>query len=254
MAIESRWFLSYAVAVAAGVLGAGSLALFGLFLWMGAFGLIDLRMAERSRLAWDAGLCFLFFLQHSGMVRRSFRESLKGVVPEHWHAVLYTIASGVVLLALAASWQPSSVNVYVVHVPVRWLLRGLLLLCLAGVFWGIRSLRSIRRLRHRGVPGPRPAGRIRRGSADGGRAVPAAAASLLCIRHRGAVGYSGAVSGPAASQRSLHGLDPVRRDMGRTRSAGGVRRRLSALPARGADVRTPDTGIAKVKGGTAAGR
>ncbi len=86
---------AYVVAAVAGVLGVACLLLFGLFLWTGAFGLVDMRMTEPAVLSWDAGLCLLFFLQHSGMVRRSFRAKLGKVLPEHSHGVVYTIASAV---------------------------------------------------------------------------------------------------------------------------------------------------------------
>lgn len=80
------------------------------------------------------------FLQHSGMVRNSFRAWLNRVVPEYCHGVIYTIASGVALLLLAVCWQPSTVNVYALEGAGRWLMRGVLLLCLGGVLWGMRLL------------------------------------------------------------------------------------------------------------------
>ena len=131
---------AYAVAAAAGILGAGSLSLFGLFLWTGAFEFVDLRMPQPARLSWDAALCLFFFLQHSGMVRKRFRAWLSGAAPVYWHGVVYTIASGIALLLLVGCWQPSSVNVYALEGAGRWLLRGVLLLSAAGVLWGMRSL------------------------------------------------------------------------------------------------------------------
>ena len=132
--------LAYAVAAAAGISGAGSLSLFGLFLWTGAFGLVDMRLPAHRILIWDAALCFLFFLQHSGMVRKSFRARLERVVPANCHGVVYTMASVIALLLLVAYWQPSRANVYALEGAGRWLLRGILLLSLAGIVWGIRSL------------------------------------------------------------------------------------------------------------------
>lgn len=97
-------------------------------------------MAEPSALSWDAGLCLLFVLQHSGMIRKSFRARLNRVVPDYCHGVVYTIASGIALLLLAVYWQPSTVNIYALEGAGRWLMRGVLLLSLAGVLWGMRSL------------------------------------------------------------------------------------------------------------------
>lgn len=129
-----------AVAVVAGVLGVGSLSLFGLFVWTGAFGLVDLPMAENATLSLDAGLCLLFFFQHSIMIRKSFRTRLKKIVPEYCHGVVYTTASGVALLLLVGCWQPSAVNMYALEGAGQWLMRAVLLLSLGGVLWGIRSL------------------------------------------------------------------------------------------------------------------
>lgn len=140
MVARTRRTVAYAVAVVAGILGAGSLLLFGLFLWTGAFGLVDMRMAEHAALGWDAGLCLLFFFQHSIMVRKSFRTRLKRIVPEYCHGVVYTIASGVALLLLVGCWQPSAVRIYALEGAGQWLMRVVLLLSLAGVLWGIRSL------------------------------------------------------------------------------------------------------------------
>jgi methanethiol S-methyltransferase len=140
MANQAGRLVAYAVAAAAGILGVGSLSLFGLFLWTGAFGLVDMRMAEHSRLTWDAGLCLLFFFQHSSMVRKSFRAWLSRSVPVYWHGVVYTIASGITLILLVGYWQSSTVNVYALEGAGRWLMRGVLLLSLAAVLWGIRSL------------------------------------------------------------------------------------------------------------------
>ncbi len=122
------------------ILGAGSLASFGAFLWAGSFGAIDLHLTQRSRMLWDAFLCLLFFAQHSILIRRSVRNALLKVIPEYCHGVAYTFASAVVLLALVLLWQDSTVKLYVVHGGGRWALRLVLLLALAGVLWGIRSL------------------------------------------------------------------------------------------------------------------
>jgi len=122
------------------MLGGGSLLLFGLFLWTGPFGLVDLSMAEHATLSLDAGLCLLFFFQHSSMIRKWFRTRLKKIVPEYCQGVVYTIASGVALLLLVGCWQPSAVNIYVLEGAGQWLMRAVLLLSLAGVLWGIRSL------------------------------------------------------------------------------------------------------------------
>lgn len=154
---------AYAIAAITGVLGAGSLALFGLFLWRGALGLVDLGLPERVVWGWDAGLCLLFFVQHSVMVRRSFRDRLGAVLPGHWHGVVYTIASAAALLLLAGLWQRSATVIYAASGTQLWLARAVLLLSLAGVLWGIGSLKEFDAFgtqaflsQVRGTPGPAP--------------------------------------------------------------------------------------------------
>ncbi len=128
------------IAALAWILGAGSLALFGAFLWNGSLGGIDLRLPNRSLLAWDAFLCLLFFAQHSILIRRSVRNALKKRIPEYGYGVAYTFASAVALLALVLLWQQSAVNMYALEGPGRWALRIALLLAFVGVLWGIQSL------------------------------------------------------------------------------------------------------------------
>ncbi len=128
------------VAALAWILGAGSLVLFGAFLWTDTPGWIDLRLTGRAPLVWDASLCLLFFMQHSVLIRRSVRRALKKAIPEHFYGVAYTFASAITLLALMVLWQHSAVNMYVLQGAGHWALRIILLLAFVGVLWGIRSL------------------------------------------------------------------------------------------------------------------
>ncbi len=132
--------LARVVATLAFILGAGSLVLFGAFLWMERLGSINLRLTNRSLLVWDASLCLFFFLQHSILLRRSVRDALKKVIPEYCQAVAYTLASATVLLALILLWQHSAVNLYALQGAGRLVLRVVLLLVVIGLVWGTRSL------------------------------------------------------------------------------------------------------------------
>ncbi len=120
--------------------GAGSLALFGAFLWSDSLPGLDLRLSDHSLLLWDSSLCLLFFAQHSILVLRSVRNALRRVMPEHCHGVAYTFTSAVALVALVLLWQHSAENFYALAGLGRWVLRALLLLAFVGVLWGIRSL------------------------------------------------------------------------------------------------------------------
>ena len=135
--------LRYGVATLAVVLGAGSLIAFGVLLASGSLGLVQLHLSEPVLLAWNSALCLLFFLQHSGMVRRPFQEWMGKRVPKRWLGVIYTIVSAAALLALVVLWQPSAVRIYALEGPWRWLPRTILLLCLGAFLWAVRALGAV---------------------------------------------------------------------------------------------------------------
>jgi len=112
------------------------------FLFRGSLSLVDLGLNETSGLRLDACLCLAFFVQHSTMVRRPFRRWLARFVSEDYHGALYTIASGVVLLALVIFWQESAHTLAAPQGIVRWLVRALFLLGVVGFNWGTRALGS----------------------------------------------------------------------------------------------------------------
>jgi protein-S-isoprenylcysteine O-methyltransferase Ste14 len=128
------------LAVLAWVLGAGSLLAFGVFLFNEHLDGVDFGFTPPLALTWDASLCFLFFAQHSLLIRRSVRNVLRPAIPDHCFYLVYTYTSGIALLLLVALWQHVAVNLYVVHGIGRWMLRMVLLLAFAAVLWGIGSL------------------------------------------------------------------------------------------------------------------
>jgi protein-S-isoprenylcysteine O-methyltransferase Ste14 len=123
-------------------LGLGSLALFGLFLLRGPFPVVPWGLSDRGVLLWDAFLSLVFFLQHSLMVRRSFRRKLAGIYPESHQGALFAIVSGITLLAVVLFWQESSIHVLTVTGPLRWALHAAFLLAILGMGWTVRSLGS----------------------------------------------------------------------------------------------------------------
>lgn len=123
-------------AVLTWIAGAGSLAL----LWSESLVGLDLRLTKHTLLLWDLSLCLLFFAQHSILVRRSVRNQLRRLIPEHRQGLVYTFTSAVALAALILFWQHSAENFYALSGSVRWIPRALLLLALAGVLWGILAL------------------------------------------------------------------------------------------------------------------
>lgn len=123
------------------LLGGTSLLVFGLVLALGPFELVPLGLAPGAALAWDAGLSLVFFVQHSGMIRRPFRARLGRALPAPYHGAVYSIASGASLLLLIALWQRTPV-LLTLDGASRWALRGLFVLAGLGFLWAVRSLGS----------------------------------------------------------------------------------------------------------------
>lgn len=126
--------------VSALLFGGSSLAFFVVFLFHGPINLILLDISTATALWIDATLCLLFFIQHSGMVRRSFRSWLGRFVPDYLHGAIFATVSGVCLLSLLAFWQPTDPVLASAQGIFRWLLRGLFLVSILGFVWGSRAL------------------------------------------------------------------------------------------------------------------
>lgn len=135
-----RKLAEYAVAALTMALGGGSLALFVWFLGSGAPRSGGARLSEPAVAAWNAALCLLFFVQHSVMVRRTFRARLGRVLPARAHRVVYTLASAAALIALVVLWRPSHIEIYALEGAARWPTGAMLLAAAALFFWGIGSL------------------------------------------------------------------------------------------------------------------
>lgn len=131
-----------AVAVS-GLLGAVSLLLFGYFLMEGPLALVTLGLEDGEALLLDGALSLLFFLQHSLMIRRSFRFALARVLAEPLHGVTYSLASSIALLGVTLLWQETAFSFGSARGPWRVLLRALFILCIPGFLWGLRALRGL---------------------------------------------------------------------------------------------------------------
>lgn len=123
-------------------IGGGSLVLFVYFLLFGTPAPIAIAHSDSTRLAFDTFLCLVFFTQHSGMIRRGAKQRLEKRVRSAYLPALYSIASGVALLALVLAWQPTTSFLFHLPGPARWLSGSIALLAVAGFAWGIRSLRG----------------------------------------------------------------------------------------------------------------
>ena len=132
---------AYVIICLAVLFGGGSLMAFLVFLLAGSPELINLKLRTNEALWWDAGLSMAFFIQHSGMVRRSFRQRLAHFLPEEYEGAIYAIASGIVLLALIVLWQKSFPVFTVSRGVFRWLFYVVYLLSFTGFIWGTRALK-----------------------------------------------------------------------------------------------------------------
>jgi protein-S-isoprenylcysteine O-methyltransferase Ste14 len=124
------------------ILGQVSGIMLVLFLFLGSFTIIDLGLGSRDALLIDAFLSIIFFLQHSIMVRRGFKQWLGKFMPDIYHNAFYGLTSAIALLIVLVFWQKSPTLVASADGIIFWLLRGLFFLCLTGFFWGVKSLGS----------------------------------------------------------------------------------------------------------------
>jgi len=122
------------------ILGGVSLLLFIIFLFVGSLDLVDMHLDEREVLWLDAGLSLLFFIQHSGMVRRPFRLWFARFIPAEYAGAAYSIASGIVLLLVIVLWQTSTQTIIASSSLLRWSLHVVSFLCFFGFYWGVRAL------------------------------------------------------------------------------------------------------------------
>jgi len=69
-------FASYVILILTYLVGAVSLLVLMVFLFYGSLNLVNLNLGEIAGLGLDASLSLAFFIQHSVMIRRSFRLRL----------------------------------------------------------------------------------------------------------------------------------------------------------------------------------
>lgn len=123
------------------LIGDGALIAFLIFVFAGPPGFLDLGLDQREILWFDAGLSLLFFIQHSGMVRNSFRRWITMFIPKEYDRAIYAIASGVVLLAVTVCWQETTHSFQAPDGIFRWSLRAVYWLSMLGFGWGVFSLK-----------------------------------------------------------------------------------------------------------------
>jgi protein-S-isoprenylcysteine O-methyltransferase Ste14 len=140
--IEKERLIAKSIMVVAGFVGRVSMVLFIIFLFIGSFDLIKMEFPEITVLAWDGMLSIVFFIQHSLMIRRSFRARFSNVIPSHYNDAVFTIFSSIVLATVVVFWQSSATVLYELQGFPRWIARGVFFLAIAGRGWGVYALKS----------------------------------------------------------------------------------------------------------------
>lgn len=136
-------FIALVMLLLAVIIGVGSLSAFMVFLYAGSFNWVKLDLNEAQILLLNAFLSFIFFIQHSGMVRRSFRTRLSQLAPLYYQGVIYTIASGLVLSVFVIFWQGTESVVLEVQGWPSVLMRAMFFISIIGTGWGMWALRSV---------------------------------------------------------------------------------------------------------------
>lgn len=135
-------FAAYCVIVLSILVGGGSLFLFSVFLIIGPFTIIRFDASEGQMLIWNSFLSMLFFMQHSAMVRATFRTWFFSAIPRYYHPATYAILSGLVLTSVVLLWQTSPTVLFRIQGPLQVLLRIISLLAIAGFIWGVQALKT----------------------------------------------------------------------------------------------------------------
>lgn len=120
--------------------GVGSFIVFGQFLGGMSLGLLQFGFGPWAAASFDAALCLLFFLQHSGMVRRSFREWSEQWIPGWLSRALYTFASAFALVLLCVLWQTVDATPVILDGPLNVCLRAVSFLALLSFVWAFVSI------------------------------------------------------------------------------------------------------------------
>lgn len=131
-----------AVMVLAPIMGGGSLLLFTVFLFAGPRPLVDLHLPEWGRMIWNTLLSIIFFVQHSAMIRRTFRSWLATRIFAPYHQALFALVASLALILMFILWQPSCLVLLELQGLERILARTLFFLGCAGTVWGGLSLKG----------------------------------------------------------------------------------------------------------------
>ena len=132
--------VSYAVIFSAVLIGGGALVAFMVFIFAGPLNIMVLGVSDKKALIINAGLSLLFFIQHSAMIRKSFREKMARFLPEAYFSAVFAIASGIALMIVMLFWQQTMYSFVDADGVLYWVLRLLFLVSVGGFYWGSSTL------------------------------------------------------------------------------------------------------------------
>ena len=134
------YVLVYAFVTLTVLAGVSAFVVFGTFLGGMGLGIFQFGLSPLAAALFDVGLCLIFFIQHSGMVRRSFRKWSEQWIPGWVSRALYTFASAFALTLLCVLWQPVDATPLILSGPLNLLLRAVSLLALLSFVWAFVSI------------------------------------------------------------------------------------------------------------------
>ena len=140
--IERKRLAATSIMALAAFWGLAPLLLFTVFLFFGSLNFVKMELSEPMALTWNAMLSFLFFFQHSGLVRRRFRARQAKIIPPHYNDAFFSITSGIILTIVISVWQPSTTVLYELDGFPRQIARCVFILASAGFLWGVNTLKS----------------------------------------------------------------------------------------------------------------
>jgi protein-S-isoprenylcysteine O-methyltransferase Ste14 len=129
----------YSVITLAIVFGVGSIVLFA---WRDRPAFVPLGLSPVSTVWWNTLVSFVFFAQHSVLVRRPVRARLAVIIPARYDGAFYAITSGIALAAVAVLLQPAGRPLFVLDGLPRLAVTTASLLAVAGFAWGVHALRT----------------------------------------------------------------------------------------------------------------
>ncbi len=122
------------------VIGSVSLLLFLHFVLFGTFNIVHFELSGWGALFLNLLLSFVFFLQHSVMIRTEVRSRIEPYLPAESFYAVHSICSGLLLSAAVLLWQETNWLLLVVPLPWKYLLYSFTLISIVGLLWATLSL------------------------------------------------------------------------------------------------------------------